>query len=217
MRLADAALPDTAAVSAALEVATRFCSPSLLAHSVRSWYWAQGFAAVTGVARHAIRTAAMKERRPSEVLSILNEALLRSRPRYTFCTVAYVRVQPSEGRLRLTVCSAGHPLPLVLRADGRVETAGLPGTLLGVFPDPELKDRVLELRPGDALLLYTDGVTEELAPPGTTGGGSLADLLASNRGLDAHSIASSVERAVVEARPRPPRDDIAILVARVKP
>ncbi|HEV7622626.1 MAG TPA: HD domain-containing protein [Amnibacterium sp.] len=49
MRFADAALPDTPATAAALEVAGRFCSPALLEHSIRSWYWAVGFAAATGV------------------------------------------------------------------------------------------------------------------------------------------------------------------------
>jgi len=148
---------------------------------------------------------------------VLNDALLQGRPNHTFCTVAYVRVRPSDRGVRLTVCSGGHPLPLLLRASGQVETAGFAGTLLGIFPDPELSDRAVELEPGDALLLYTDGVTEELAPPGSSGGTNLADLVASYRGLDARQIARSIERAVEGARPRPPRDDIAILVARVRP
>ncbi|HEY8319158.1 MAG TPA: HD domain-containing protein [Amnibacterium sp.] len=50
MRIADARLPETPATRAALEVATRFCSTALLDHSIRSWYWACGFAAATGVA-----------------------------------------------------------------------------------------------------------------------------------------------------------------------
>jgi hypothetical protein len=49
MRFADAAPPDTPATAAALEVATRFCSPALLEHSIRSWYWSVGFAEATGV------------------------------------------------------------------------------------------------------------------------------------------------------------------------
>jgi PAS domain S-box-containing protein len=172
-------------------------------------------AAITGVARHSVRTAAMKERRPSEILSILNDALIQEGPRHTFCTVAYVRLRPSDRGVRLTVCCGGHPLPLVLRVDGRVETAGLPGTLLGVFPDPELKDHAVELESGDALVLYTDGVTEELAPSGRSGRETLMDLVGTFRGMDAVTIARSIERAVLDARPRPPRDDIAILVAKV--
>ncbi len=49
MRIADAALPETPATAAALAVATRFSTPSLLEHCIRSWYWAVGFAEVTGV------------------------------------------------------------------------------------------------------------------------------------------------------------------------
>jgi hypothetical protein len=48
MRFADAALPDTPATAAALEVAIRFCSPALLEHSIRSWYWSVAFAEATG-------------------------------------------------------------------------------------------------------------------------------------------------------------------------
>ena len=49
MRIADARLPDTPATRAAMEVAERFCTTALLEHSIRSWYWARGFAAATGV------------------------------------------------------------------------------------------------------------------------------------------------------------------------
>src|SRR5260370_9472735 len=56
--------------------------------------------------------------------------------------------------------SVGPPLALVHRADGRVQTFGRPGTLLGIFPHPELHDSRGLLRGGDSLVLFTDGVTE---------------------------------------------------------
>ena len=58
----------------------------------------------------------------------------------------------------------GHPPALLRRADGAVEELGTPGTLLGLVRDPELADRHSELRPGDALVLFTDGITEARAP-----------------------------------------------------
>jgi hypothetical protein len=51
MRLADLRTPDTPAARAALEVAERYCSPALLAHSVRSWAFALAFAEVEGLTR----------------------------------------------------------------------------------------------------------------------------------------------------------------------
>ena len=118
-------------------------------------------AAVTGLARHTIRAAAMRDSRPSRILATLNEAVRQQRQDFMFCTVAYVRIRPGEGERRLTVCVGGHPLPLVVRSDGAVEAAGSPGSLLGIFPDPQLEDRPVALLPGDALVLFTDGVVEE--------------------------------------------------------
>ena len=59
---------------------------------------------------------------------------------YRFCTALYVALTPGEGGVRVTVASGGHPLPLLVRADGRVETVGRPGTLLGIVPEPRIED-----------------------------------------------------------------------------
>ena len=56
------------------------------------------------------------------------------------------------------------PAAAALRADGHVETVGEPGTLLGLVERIELEDRSADLRPGDSLVLYTDGLTEARAP-----------------------------------------------------
>jgi serine phosphatase RsbU (regulator of sigma subunit) len=118
------------------------------------------------------------------------------------------------GRI-LTVSSGGHPLPLVLRADGRLDTVGRPGTLLGVFPEPDLAEEVVTLGPGDALVLYTDGVTEERIGTRVFGHEGLTATLATCRGLAADGIAEAIEQAVMEFQPDAPRDDLALLVLRV--
>lgn len=174
-------------------------------------------AAVTGLARHTIRAAAMGEGRPSNLLSALNEAVLRDGPDHMFCTACYVRLRPAEGGTRLTVCCAGHPPPRVLRSDGRVEAAGQPGTLLGVFPDPSLTDEVVDLRAGDALVLYTDGVTDELRADDRLGIEVLDEILGSRAGEDAEALAEAIDHAVRGPHKHPPRDDVAILVMRVRP
>lgn len=115
-------------------------------------------AAVMGIARQTVRVAGMTEPRPSSILRLLNEALLTD-GMDLFCTVVNIRVRPMpDGSARLTVCSAGHPLPVILRHDGGLERVGASGTLLGALPDPRLVDTPGDLSPGDTLVMFTDGL-----------------------------------------------------------
>jgi PAS domain S-box-containing protein len=174
-------------------------------------------AALMGTARHTIRAAALREHRPSAVLTTLNAALHQQSREQWFCTVCYVRLRPQSGGARLTVCAGGHPLPAILRTDGTVEFAGTPGTLLGVFTDVELTDATVDLGPGDALVLFTDGLTDAERTGEEFGQKWLADVLARNVGRSVEEIARSLERVVLGDRNRRLPDDLAILVARVKP
>ena len=174
-------------------------------------------ASVTGLARHTIRAATAQESSPSRILQTLNDAVLQQRTDHTFCTVAYVRVKPAGEGTALSVCCAGHPLPMILRADGSVEACGAEGTLLGIFPDPDLADRPATLRPGDALVLYTDGLTDQHGPEGRLGRKGLEEVLSSSTGRDAASISAYIERAVMDGKGRALQDDVALLVLRVLP
>jgi serine phosphatase RsbU (regulator of sigma subunit) len=172
-------------------------------------------AAVTALARYTLRAAAMQERLPSNSLRVLNEALLRQRSDRRFCTVAYAYLESGSEGARVGVSVGGHPLPLLLRQGGDVEALGTYGTLLGVVPDPDLEDRGASLEPGDALVFYTDGVTEARGDRGILGDDRLAEVLASCAGLPADAIASKVEAAALEMQDGRPRDDIAVVVLRV--
>jgi serine phosphatase RsbU (regulator of sigma subunit) len=173
-------------------------------------------AAVTALARYTLRAAAMRERLPSRSLGLLNEALLRQRDDRRFCTVAYAYVEPLAEGARVGFASGGHPLPLLLRADGSVEEVGNAGTLLGVVPDPTFEDRSVALAPGDALVFYTDGVIEARAGNNhSLDEEGLLELVATCAGADADAIAARVEDAAVAAQDGSPRDDIAVLVLRV--
>ena len=174
-------------------------------------------AAVTGLARHTIRAAAAEENKPSRILQMLNDAVLHQRSDQTFCTVAYVRVKPAPEGAALSVCCAGHPLPMILRADGTVEACGAEGTLLGIFPDPELADLPDVLRPGDALVLYTDGLTDQQGPHGRWGRTGLENVLSKAVGQNARGISSVIERALMNGNGQSLQDDVALLVLRVSP
>jgi serine phosphatase RsbU (regulator of sigma subunit) len=113
------------------------------------------------------------------------------------------------------VATGGHPLPLVLRDDGRVETAGRPGTLLGILPDSEISVTAIDLGPGDALILYTDGVIEASPIDDAFGPAPFASFVAGCVGEDASAIARRIEEAALEIQGGTPRDDVAVVVMRV--
>jgi PAS domain S-box-containing protein len=172
-------------------------------------------AAVTALARYTLRAAAMGQRVPSRSLNVLNEALLRQRHDRRFCTVAYAYLELLDGGARVGIASGGHPLPLLLHPDGKVEPIGEHGTLLGVVPDPQLEDRAVSLSPGDAIVFYTDGVVESRSGGDALDEAGLAELVSACAGRGADAIAARVEDAALRAQGGPPRDDIAVLVLRV--
>lgn len=174
-------------------------------------------AAMMALARYTIRTAAMSESRPSRILEVLNEAILRQTAEQRFCTACFVRIMRRGETTRVTIASGGHPLPMILRADGSLETVGKPGTLLGVFEDPTLIDEAIDLRRGDAVVMYTDGVTDERRGDEEFGEQRLAELLVSVAGHTAQEIADEALIAVSRFRSDRPRDDIAVLTLRMSP
>jgi serine phosphatase RsbU (regulator of sigma subunit) len=173
-------------------------------------------AAITALARYTIRAAAVRRRSPSAILRWLNDAMLSQDTDGRFCTIACAHLDLSHRMARLTVCCGGHPAPLVLRAGGRVEEVGSAGTLLGMVHDPELQDRTVELGPGDAVVTYTDGLTDAAAPQRTWTSEDVGAALAAVRGQSADMIAQHVVDAAIGDVPSP-RDDVALLALRIEP
>ena len=135
----------------------------------------------------------------------------------SFCTVAAGRLSEHPDGALLRACAGGHPAPLVLRADGTVEDATSPGTLLGIYPEIDVSDRDTVLRPGESVIFYTDGVIEERRSGEQFGETRLRDLLSSCLGLSATGIAERIEHTVLEFQPGAPADDMAVVVLRILP
>ncbi len=173
-------------------------------------------AAVTGLARHALRLLAREGFGGPAVLERLNAAILDEGSRSRFLTLLYGELWPQEdGSALLKVVCAGHPLPLRLRQDGTVEPAAEPQPLLGVMEDLELYEQTVTLDPGDVLLCVTDGVTERREGTRMLGDDGLADVLSTCTGLTAGAVAGRILRAVERFAAEPASDDMAILAMRV--
>ena len=174
-------------------------------------------AALMGLARYTIRTAAMSEGRPSRILGTLNQAILRQTDDQRFCTACCVRLLRNGYGARVTISNGGHPLPLVLRGNGSIEPAGAPGWIVGVFDDASFLDRAIDLGTNDAIVLYTDGVTDGRRDDEPFGDARLRDVLERHTGAGAQEIADAVVDAVARFGTGPRRDDVAVLVMKVTP
>ncbi len=173
-------------------------------------------AAVTGIARYTIRALAGSTPSPAAMLVALNDALLQQRAERRFLTAVYLLFSVVDDGIEIQLARAGHPPPVLLRADGSVSLLEEPtGMLLGVFEGATVDDGVVHLAPGDALVLYTDGVVEARSETKEQWGfDRLLELVAACAGRTADGIARRVELAVTDFVGGDIDDDAAILVLR---
>lgn len=95
---------------------------------------------------------------PAEILRLLNTLMLEELRTESYFTMVYADLDFLSGRLRLV--QAGHPYPMLQRADGRIERIGNGGLPVGVFDHAEYDEVQLVLNPGDRLFITSDGLTE---------------------------------------------------------
>src|SRR5690349_12863327 len=130
--------------------------------------------------------------RPSEVLNTVNRHFFQSTAAERFATLFFGIYDDGTRRIRYVNCA--HVSPLLLRASGEIETLDATATMLGAFEVWRCKEASVELRRGDTLLLYSDGVTEAGIERGDDFGEErLAQLLRGGAGLPA---AALVERVI---------------------
>ncbi|MEV0590977.1 PP2C family protein-serine/threonine phosphatase [Nonomuraea cavernae] len=173
-------------------------------------------AAVTGLARHAVRLLAKEHYTVADILHRLNETLLEENEEGRFLSLLCGELTPlPQGGALCTIASAGHPPPLLLRADGEVRAVAGPQLLLGIEHEVRFFVETFELAPGEVLLCVTDGVTERRDGDRLLDDDDgLAKLLSGCTGLSAHAVAERVRQAVDSFGPEPVGDDVALLVLR---
>jgi serine phosphatase RsbU (regulator of sigma subunit) len=167
-------------------------------------------AAVSAMARWTLRSLAESLATPADGLRFVNEVMLRQELDGRFVTIALSLLDVGGAMAQVTTVAAGHPAPLLVPASGEPTTVETDGDLLGIWPTIRLHTAKAELRPGDSLVIYTDGVTDQGpgAPPSP-------QLTLGNRrpGADAEQLAAMVE-GLATSHGRPPRDDVAVLAVR---
>jgi serine phosphatase RsbU (regulator of sigma subunit)/PAS domain-containing protein len=176
----------------------------------------QEAAAMTAAARHAIRVLAHWNPDPVDVLARVNEVMLAGDYEDRFVTVKLAYLSWDGRRLHVRLASAGHPGPALVRPDGRVDVLSGGGLPLGLFPDADPHAEELELGEDDLLFFYSDGVTDARSPDMRYFEDSLADELAGLAGRSAAETARMVQSLVSSFSQDELRDDITILVAKVK-
>jgi serine phosphatase RsbU (regulator of sigma subunit) len=169
-------------------------------------------ASLTALVRYTIRAAAVASRRPADILSHLNEVMLRHAEgdELRFATVAYLRLRLTAERVTATVACAGHPPPLLRRADGTVTSIDAHGTLVGAFADVAFTQKNVRLAPGDTLLVYTDGITEARTHEGMFED-RLAATLAASPTATPDALLDHLDTTLLAHATDTARDDIATL------
>jgi serine phosphatase RsbU (regulator of sigma subunit)/PAS domain-containing protein len=175
----------------------------------------QEAAAMTAAARHAIRVIAHWSPDPVQTLAKVNEVILAGDYEDRFVTVKLAYLRWEGDRVHVVLASAGHPGPVVVRPDGRVEVLSGGSLPLGLFPDAEPERTELELGPGDLLFFYSDGVTEARSADMRYFEERLADELAGLAGRSAAETTRMVQSLVASFSEDELRDDVTILVAKV--
>jgi serine phosphatase RsbU (regulator of sigma subunit)/PAS domain-containing protein len=172
-------------------------------------------AAVTAAARHAIRALAHLDPDPTAVLRGINDIMLTEDFGGRFVTAHAGHLSWQDGRLHLSLSSAGHPGPVLLRPDGRTQVLNGGGVPLGIFPDAEPATQEVQLEPGDLLFLYTDGLTSACGPDMVQFEERLTDELAALAGEAPAALVSRVRDVVLEMCGGDLRDDMTMLALRV--
>ena len=162
-----------------------------------------------------LRTMARHYRTPEEILQQVNDALVVQNPRCMFVTMLCIILDPATG---IVMCAnAGHPSPVLVRPGAAPTLAQTKtGMVVGFMPGSDIGTTTIELQPGDALVLYSDGVSEAYnAADQMFEESGLLECLKQAGGQSAGEMAATVMKAVHRfAGDHPQSDDITIVTVR---
>lgn len=171
-------------------------------------------AALTGTARSTLRAAHAHGLGPKQALELTNRAI-HDHGDGRFCTLIVGEGESrADGNIALRVATGGHAPPLLVRADRSIDEVPLRGHMIGAFETAKIAETTTVLRPGDSMVLYTDGVTEARLAREQFGVERLHEVLAEGAHLPPDLLAEAVVGSVESFTGRRPHDDLTLLIIR---
>jgi sigma-B regulation protein RsbU (phosphoserine phosphatase) len=161
------------------------------------------------------RAAAIRSTRTDRVMEELNNQITRSTPAEKYATFFYSILWPDQ---KLTYTNAGHNYPLHCGSDGTLCELRQSNLIVGVREGVKYDEHTIALQPGEALIFYTDGVTEaadkNLEEFGVE---RLSEVIRSNSKLSAEGLRNAIYEAVLQfAGENAEADDLTLVVVKVK-
>ena len=173
-------------------------------------------ALLSSMIQAALRTQASTETSPAKITSGIDSLVYQSTTTEQFATFFLARLDKDRSQIEFS--NAGHNYPLLFKAAGGVVPLVTGGLILGIVDDAEFEEELVQLEPGDRLLLYTDGVTEALDEQGNEfGEEKLAALVES---IDPGEGAEAVTEKVLDELydflgDQEAQDDVTLMVLQV--
>jgi len=152
---------------------------------------------------------------PATLLTLLNHQLYQSTPAAKYATL-FLGIYDGATR-RFTYTNGGHLPPILISEDGSVQLLSCGGTVVGLFDNLSFPEATVQLRPGDVLVTYSDGVTEPENDYGEFGEERLIQLVRENRHLPLERITEIVTAAVADwIGDNEQPDDVTLVLARAR-
>jgi sigma-B regulation protein RsbU (phosphoserine phosphatase) len=164
--------------------------------------------------RNTIRASVSRASSPADGIAHANRLICADAADGMFVTLFYAQLDPQTGEF--SYVNAGHNPPLLCTEGGELTQLMPTGMALGVLPDFPFEQRTAHLKPGDFVLLYTDGVTDATGAPGRRFGMErLQRVVLDRQHAHAADLVAALEAAIGDfAGASAPFDDVAILVVK---